>query len=95
MKVKSASRWCLTADKTRAVPGDDPAGAFLLVGEGGEIEAAELERYGLLPDGSGYLASVEIAPASVPPSVPQAVVAGESVLEVEIARPNKRPRKEL
>lgn len=61
MKVKSAKRWCLTVEKDRAVPGDDPAGAHLLVGEGCEIEAAELEQYGLLPDGSGFAEAVEDA----------------------------------
>jgi hypothetical protein len=54
-KVVSQKRWLLTADKSRAVPDGDPKGAYLLVGDGCEIEAEELEQHGILPDGSGLI----------------------------------------
>lgn len=54
LKVRSKRTWHLTADKSRAVPEDDAAGALLLVAAGCSIPAAEIEKYGLLPDGSDY-----------------------------------------
>jgi len=61
-KVLSRKTWHLTADKQRAVPEGDPAGAFLLVAEGCEIDEVELAMYGLTLDGSGYAADAEPAP---------------------------------
>jgi hypothetical protein len=37
----------LNADKSEIVPGDSPEAAFLLVAEGGAIDEAEAEKYGL------------------------------------------------
>lgn len=45
--MKSDKRLWLTADKSRIVPDGDPAAAFLLVGEGDTITAADLEVRGL------------------------------------------------
>lgn len=44
---KSDRRLWLTADRSRAVPEDDPEARFLLVTEGGEISEEEAERLGL------------------------------------------------
>ena len=63
-KVKSRKTWHLTTDRKRAVPETDSAGALLLVSAGCEIEAAELERYGLLPDGSDYASVAEPEPVA-------------------------------
>ena len=38
----------LTADKAKAVPHGDKAAAFLLVGEGSEIDPRDAEKYGLV-----------------------------------------------
>lgn len=54
MKVTSAKTWLLNADGSKALPEGSPAGTHLLVHAGCDIEADELEKYGLLPDGSDY-----------------------------------------
>lgn len=43
----STERWYVTADKMRAVRGDDPAAAFLLVGKGGAIAPEVAAHYGI------------------------------------------------
>lgn len=45
---RSPRRWALTADRLRAVPDTHPEAAYLLVGQGCEIELELAERYGLL-----------------------------------------------
>lgn len=43
----SRERWYVTADRTKAVKGDDPAAAFLLVGKGGAIAPEVAAHYGI------------------------------------------------
>jgi hypothetical protein len=47
MPYTSDRRLFTTADRSRVVEEDDPEAAFLLVGEGGELDDATAERYGL------------------------------------------------
>lgn len=43
----SEKRLYVTADRSRVVDEDDPEAAYLLVGEGGELDDAEAKKYGL------------------------------------------------
>jgi hypothetical protein len=45
--MTARERICVTRDGERAVPEGHPEAAFLLVGEGCEIEDAEAERFGI------------------------------------------------
>lgn len=47
MPFTSDRRIWLTADKSKVVEDGDPAAAFLLVGEGGQLSDEEAEQYGL------------------------------------------------
>lgn len=49
-RVKIGRRLYLTADRSRAVPADDPDARFLLCTEGGEIDRGEAARLGLLDE---------------------------------------------
>lgn len=64
-------RLYLTADRSRVVRENDRAARFLLVGVGGTISAADVERYGLV---DGDISQVEPEPDEVAPQndVPQA-----------------------
>lgn len=41
-------RICVTADRSRVVPASSGHAAFLLAGEGSEIEPEDAERYGIV-----------------------------------------------
>lgn len=49
-------RLYLTADRATVVEEGDPRAAFLLVGQGGEIAATEVERLGLRSDDNARVA---------------------------------------
>lgn len=82
MKTRSEKTWHLTADRTRAVPENHADGALLLVAAGCEIEAAELEKYNLLPDGSGYQLEVTAGNGSV---LPDDAPTADATAEVELS----------
>ena len=84
--MTSDRRLYLTADKSRVVEEGDLEAAYLLVGEGGELEDELAARYGLsLPSASGVLAKAV--------SGPQENKALSVAPEVRRARARGRPKR--
>lgn len=48
--IHKGPRLWLTADKERVVEDGDPAAAFLLVGEGGQLSEEDARKYGLMDE---------------------------------------------
>lgn len=58
-------RLCVTADRSRVVEEDDPTAAFLFAPAGGEVGAADVDRYQLVVEGGRVvLPGAEPAPAA-------------------------------
>lgn len=88
----SDRRLFLTVDRSRVVTAEDPAAAFLLVGEGGSLPMTEAIQYGLV----GVSVVKQELPAASPAGEEAIPSEAESVTEPEedaAAKPKRKPAK--
>lgn len=69
----SKERLFLTADRERVVPDGDPEAAFLLVGEGCELDLETARRYGLANQPAPAKPAQPAAPKSATPGANKSV----------------------